>query len=137
MRSTTLYYITIFHIGSNKHNCSIAQRVLTIRVTWRCLVRDRNCLHFPSSEMVLLFFLSFLCCIFVLCLSSAYLVCPTFQVSLGCPFILSLRFSLTFIQRGNMNCLPFGRTQIIPCFSGVRVSQSLVFCVVFCRTLFF
>jgi hypothetical protein len=35
-----------------------------------------------------------------------------------------------------LNCLPFRTHELTPSFSGFRVAQSLVFCVVFCISLF-
>ena len=36
----------------------------------------------------------------------------------------------------NKNCLPFQSTRVQPLLSGVCFAQSLVFCVVFCRSFF-
>ena len=48
-----------------------------------------------SLQLSVLFFVLF---VFVLCL----IVCPMFPVSLDCPFLIVLRFSLTFISK--LNC---------------------------------
>ena len=52
---------------------SRVQHIFNVEVTWRCLIRDRNCLPFPSTwvhhnfcEFVLLIVFRFMCCV-VLC----------------------------------------------------------------------
>jgi hypothetical protein len=37
---------------------------------------------------------------------------------------------------GTGTALPTGAPELTPVFSGVRVARSLVFCIVFCRSLF-
>ena len=40
------------------------------------------------------------------------------------------------VTRGAETAYPFGAPEFTPILSGVHVSRSLVFCVVFCRSLF-
>ena len=44
--------------------------------------------------------------------------------------------NMTCITSGAGHAYPSGAAEFTPVFSGIRVSRSLVFCVVFCRSMF-
>ena len=127
--------------------------VLTIWVTWQCLIRGRNCLLFasiwvhPRCLVGSMLFIVLVLCVVLLCFvclcpvscvpnvtSVSGLSCVLCAQCCQCLWIahswLTLRFSPTFICK----LLPF------PDYSRVRVAQPLVICVVFvdhCFYLFF
>jgi hypothetical protein len=93
-----LFYLCLF-----AH--SRVQHVFNIWVTWRCLIKDRNCLPLASTWVYRRFFISsccssyfsFLCCIFALIVFVLRLVYPMLPVSLDRPFLIAPSVSLTFI----------------------------------------
>jgi hypothetical protein len=49
----------------------------------------------------------------------------------------SFKINTTGATSGTGTAYPFGAHEFTPVFSGVRVAQSLVFCVVHCKSSFF
>ena len=49
----------------------------------------------------------------------------------------SFKINTTGATSGAGTAYPFGAHEFTPVFSGVRVAQSLVFCVVHCKSSFF